>query len=159
MKIPMLVSVVEWVVLILYWNAAAKKASPAKSSESRGSRRVHELLMNVALLLVIFPVPGLRQRFLPDLLVVVWMGLAIQTASGALGIWARRILGRHWSGEITIKVDHQLIRSGPYRWVRHPIYTAWLGMFAGTAVVSGEVHALLGLALVAFAYWRKIQLE
>jgi protein-S-isoprenylcysteine O-methyltransferase Ste14 len=77
----------------------------------------------------------------------------------ALGVWARRHLGCYWSGEIAIKVDHRLIRSGPYRFVRHPIYTAMLGMFAGTAVVSGQLHAALGLAMAGFAYWRKIRLE
>ena len=62
-------------------------------------------------------------------------------------------------GSTLIKVDHRLIRSGPYRFVRHPIYTAMLGMFAGTAVVSGQLHAAAGLAMAGFAYWRKIRLE
>jgi protein-S-isoprenylcysteine O-methyltransferase Ste14 len=159
MSVPMLVCVAEWVCFILYWSGAAKNSSPAKSSESRNSRRVHELLLNTAFLLALFPVPGLRERFLPDTAFAVWAGLGVETASGALGIWARRSLGRHWSGEITIKVDHELIRSGPYRFVRHPIYTAWLGMFAGTALVSGQMHAALGFAMAAFAYWRKIRLE
>jgi len=43
--------------------------------------------------------------------------------------------------------------------IRHPIYTAMLGMFVGTAIVSGQTHALLGLALGAGAYWRKIRME
>lgn len=76
-----------------------------------------------------------------------------------LAVWARRHLGAHWSGAITIKVGHELIRSGPYRFVRHPIYVAILGMFAGAAVVSGTLLAVLAVILVAFAYWRKIRLE
>ncbi len=87
------------------------------------------------------------------------MGLFLQALGVLLAIWARRHLGRNWSGEIAIKVDHQLVRSGPYALVRHPIYTALLAMYAGSAVVSGEWHALLGLALAAIAYGRKIQLE
>jgi protein-S-isoprenylcysteine O-methyltransferase Ste14 len=58
-----------------------------------------------------------------------------------------------------IKVDQRTIRTGPYRFVRHPIYTAWLVMFAGTAIVSEQVDALLGFAMAAFAYWHKIRLE
>jgi protein-S-isoprenylcysteine O-methyltransferase Ste14 len=77
----------------------------------------------------------------------------------ALAIWSRRCLGRYWSGKITIKVEHRLVRSGPYRVVRHPIYTALLSLYAGTAIVSGELHALIGLALVIYAYLRKIRLE
>src|ERR1035441_3369716 len=160
LSIPMLLSAAEWAVFTLYWSVAAKNSSPAKSAESRNSRRVHELLVNLALLLVVFPVPGLpSRRFLPDSLYVVCAGLCIQTASGMLGVWARRHLGSYWSGEIAIKVDHRLIRSGPYRFVRHPIYTAMLGMFVGTAIVSGQLHAALGLAMAVFAYWRKIRLE
>ena len=160
LSVPMLLSLAEWSVFSLYWSAAAKNSSPAKSTESRPSRRVHELLVNLALLLVVFPFPGLPgRRFLPGGPYVAWAGLCIQTASGALGVWARRHLGPNWSGEIAIKVDHRLIRSGPYRIVRHPIYTAMLGMFAGSAVVSGQLHAALGLAMAVFAYWRKIRLE
>lgn len=159
MNIPTLLCFAEWAFFLLYWEAAAKNSSPAKVSESRKSRRVHELLMNAALLLVIVPVPGLRQRFLPDSSFAVGAGLVLQTGSLVLGLWARRVLGLHWSGEITIKVEHELIRSGPYRLVRHPIYTAWLGMFAGTALVSGQMHAALGFATAAFAYWRKIRME
>jgi protein-S-isoprenylcysteine O-methyltransferase Ste14 len=76
-----------------------------------------------------------------------------------LAFWARRHLGQNWSAAITAKVGHQLIRSGPYRIVRHPIYSAMLGMYVGTAVASGEWHALVGVIILALAYWRKIRLE
>ena len=90
----------------------------------------------------------------------VLFGVQIPEAAGIFfAVWARRHLGRNWSGEITIKVDHSLVRSGPYRIVRHPIYTAVLGMYAGSALVSGELHALLGLALAAGAYARKVRIE
>jgi len=51
------------------------------------------------------------------------------------------------------------VRTGPYRFVRHPIYTAMLTMLLGTALVSGEWHALAAWLLLAFAYSRKIRLE
>ena len=62
--------------------------------------------------------------------------------------------------EVRIAVDHQLVRSGPYRMLRHPIYTAMLGMFLGTAIAVSQYHALIGLALsasnlssMAFTIW------
>lgn len=155
----MLWSIAIWCVFTVYWSAAARNSAAAKKSESERSRRMHVLMVNIGLLLVLIPVPGLRQRFLPDSMPIAAAGLAIQIAFGFLGVWARRHLGSNWSGEITIKVDHRLVRTGPYRKVRHPIYTAMLGMFVGTAIVSGELHALIGTALGAFAYWRKIRLE
>lgn len=156
---PLALSALLWVLFSMYWSIAAKNSSRATRSETRGSRRVHEILLNVGLLLLFIPVPGMTQRFAPLSPIVTAAGLAVQIACGALGIWARKHLGAHWSGEITIKVDHQLIRTGPYRLIRHPIYTAMLGMFAGTAIVSGQTHALLGLALGVIAYWRKIRME
>jgi hypothetical protein len=90
---------------------------------------------------------------------IMTAGLAVEAVGLFLAIRARRHLGRNWSGEITIKEDHQLIRTGPYGVLRHPIYAGLLAMYAGTALVTGERLALIGLAMAAFAYWRKIQLE
>jgi protein-S-isoprenylcysteine O-methyltransferase Ste14 len=147
-----------WGLFGVYWEVAAKNAAPAKTSESQASRGLHVFLANVALLLEIVPIRGLG-RFLPASSLIMAAGLGVDAMGLFLAIWARRQLGRNWSGEITIKVDHQLIRSGPYRMLRHPIYTGLLAMYAGTALVTGERLAIIGLAMAAFAYWRKIQLE
>ena len=157
--VRMLLSAGLWILFIVYWSSAARNAAPAKSSESQESRRLHTHLLNAALLLLFIPVPGLRWRYLPLSLSIVAAGLTLQASSALLAVWARRHLGRNWAGAISIKVDHQLVRSGPYRLVRHPIYTAMIGMFIGAAIVSGELHALVALALIAVAYWRKIRLE
>jgi protein-S-isoprenylcysteine O-methyltransferase Ste14 len=101
----------------------------------------------------------LTRRFLPETIWLSSAGLAIQAAFATLAIWARRHLGSNWSGEVRIANGHQLVRSGPYRYVRHPIYTAVVGMYVGTCLVSGEVHAPVALVLVLLAYWRKIRLE
>jgi protein-S-isoprenylcysteine O-methyltransferase Ste14 len=86
-------------------------------------------------------------------------GLVIEIAFLLLAVWARQLLGRNWSGAVAIKVDQALIRSGPYNFVRHPIYSGMLGAYLGIAIISGEVHALLGLILACFAYSRKIRIE
>ena len=77
----------------------------------------------------------------------------------SLAIWARRALGTNWSGEISIKVEHHLIRSGPYQRLRHPIYTGLLAMYVGTALVTGTWLAIVGVVIAGVAYWRKIRLE
>jgi len=76
-----------------------------------------------------------------------------------LDVWAMRCLGRNWSGAVAIKIDHELIRTGPYRLVRHPIYTAMIGMYLGTAIVGGELHGLIAVGLCMIAYWRKTRME
>jgi protein-S-isoprenylcysteine O-methyltransferase Ste14 len=156
---PLSISAALWIGFMVYWSVAAGHTVPTKSRESRASRRVHEQLINAALLLVFIPIPGLDRRILPAGWWVVAIGITIHLASFLLAVSARRHLGRFWSGEITQKVAHELIRSGPYRFVRHPIYTAILGMFVGTAIVSGDLHAFVAVAVCAFAYWRKIRLE
>jgi protein-S-isoprenylcysteine O-methyltransferase Ste14 len=90
---------------------------------------------------------------------LVALGALVQSASLLLAVWARRHLGSNWSASVRIAEDHQLIRTGPYRVLRHPIYTAMLGMFLGTAIASSQYHALLGLALLVAAYLRKTRLE
>src|SRR5690242_5612986 len=98
---PFLVaSVAGWVIFSLYWEYAARNAAAAKSSESRSSRRVHVFLTNIALLLEIAPIRGLG-RWVPVSPIVMAAGLAIEAAGLALAIWARRHLGRNWSGEIS----------------------------------------------------------
>jgi len=157
-RIQFLFAALPWVILSVYWEHAAKTAAPAKSSESGASRSVHVVLTNTAILFEVIQIPAIP-RFLPLSLLILIVGVAISLLGLALAIWARRILGRHWSGRITIKVDHELIRTGPYKLVRHPIYTGILAMYTGTAIVSGSCLALLALAMALVAYARKIRLE
>ncbi len=149
-----------WVFFSLYWSVAARNSAPVQRSEAVWSTLLHQALLNISLLLLFWRVPGLGdRRFLPVLPALVPIGIAIQVGFMLLAFWARHHLGQNWSGAITAKVDHQLIRSGPYRLIRHPIYTAMLGMTLGTAVTSGEWHAFAGVVLLSIAYYRKIRLE
>ena len=153
-------ALVLWVIFGLYWGIAGLNSAPTKSSESWASTYFHQFMLGVALLLLILPVPGLNGWFLPERLhFLVVAGAIVQAGFVLLAVWARRHLGRNWSAEVRIAMDHQLIRTGPYRFLRHPIYTAMLGMFLGTAIASSQVHALVGLGLLVVAYLRKTWLE
>jgi protein-S-isoprenylcysteine O-methyltransferase Ste14 len=154
-----LISIVLLVLFSLYWEAAAKDAAVTKTQESRASRGIHLSMITGAQLLLIVPVPGLRMRLLPNATALTLIGLVIEAAFLLLAVWARQLLGRNWSGAVAIKIDQALIRSGPYNFVRHPIYSGMLGAYFGIAIISGEVHALLGVILACFAYWRKIRIE
>jgi protein-S-isoprenylcysteine O-methyltransferase Ste14 len=76
-----------------------------------------------------------------------------------VAVWARLILGRNWSGVITLKEGHELIERGPYRVVRHPIYTGILAMLAGTAIALGYFGGFLGFLLVFVSFWLKLKRE
>lgn len=149
-----------WFSFFVYWAIVGRNSAPTKSSESKKSTYFHALLLNSALILLFWPAPGLKGWFLPHGLPhLVAIGTAIQAAFMVLAIWARRHLGRNWSGAVRIAEGHELVCTGPYRFLRHPIYTAMLGMFLGTAIASGQYHALLGFGLLIIAYLRKTRLE
>jgi protein-S-isoprenylcysteine O-methyltransferase Ste14 len=81
------------------WSAAAKDSAPAQSSEPVWSRRLHLIVLNGGVLLLVLPVPGLGRRFVPASRVVTVAGLAIEVAGILFAFWARRHLGRNWSGD------------------------------------------------------------
>ena len=150
-----------WIAFTVYWGIAGRNSrAPAKKSESGASTWFHQAVLTAALLLLFVPVPGLNGWFLPERWhFLVAVGAMIQALFILLAIWARRHLGSNWSHAVRIGVDHELVRTGPYKLVRHPIYTAMLGMFLGTAMASSQYHALLGLVILVFAYLRKARLE
>ena len=59
-------------------------------------------------------------------------------------LWARAVLGGNWSGTVTLKENHELIVRGPYRLVRHPIYTGLLAMIIATAIQQGHIAGMIG---------------
>ncbi len=149
-----------WLLFQVYWSASSRNSAPTKSSESRGSTAFHQIVINVAYLLLFWPAPGLKGWFLPPGFPhLVAIGTMIEAAFILLAIWARRHLGRNWSAAVRIGEGHELVRTGPYRLLRHPIYTAVLGMCVGTAIASSQYHALLAVAMVLVAYIRKSRLE
>ena len=155
-----LISLLLWFGLGIYWEIAARGAGATRSSEPRVSRLVHLTLVTIGQLLILIPIPGpLRTRFLPQALPLVVAGLAIEAAAVVFSISARRALVRNWSGAVTTKVDHELVRTGPYRLVRHPIYSGMYALSLGTALAVGEVRTLAGIAVLVVAFWRKILKE
>jgi protein-S-isoprenylcysteine O-methyltransferase Ste14 len=153
-------SMLLWVIFSLYWAIASRNSAETSHSESSLSTVFHQVVLGGAMLLLFIPVPGLTGWFLPhNFHFLVAGGAMIQACFLLLAVWARRHLGRNWSAEVRIGVGHQLVRSGPYKFLRHPIYSAMLGMFLGTAIASSQYHALLGVAILILAYLRKSRLE
>jgi protein-S-isoprenylcysteine O-methyltransferase Ste14 len=151
-----------WVAWLLYWWIAARNVKVTRRREGMASRLAHIVPLALAAWMLAAPrLPGgvLGGRFLPATLSVYLVGVLVLAAGLAFTVWARVILGRNWSGTVTLKEGHELIRSGPYRFVRHPIYTGLLVAFAGSAIARGEWRGLVALAIAFAALWRKLKLE
>lgn len=153
-----------WAAWLLYWFVSAFGTKRAARVDSLGTMLVYRLplLLGFALLFSNRPWAGLAwlwRGFLPDSVARAWLGLLLLLLGVGFACWARVALGRNWSGTVQLKQDHELVMAGPYRWVRHPIYTGMLLGLLGTALVIGKWRGLLALALVAAGFWFKLRHE
>ncbi len=146
---------------MIYWEIAAGNAKATRRTESWAARASY-IIPTLAAVALLFPhlwSGWLAERFLPPSLAGYWIGIAVLAAGLAFSVWARIHLGRNWSARVTLKEDHQLIQSGPYRLIRHPIYTGMLGGFVGTAIAIGRWNGPLAVALITVALIRKLSIE
>ncbi|MBZ5618161.1 MAG: isoprenylcysteine carboxylmethyltransferase family protein [Acidobacteriia bacterium] len=151
-----------WIVVGLVWLIGAFITKRTARHQPAASLIVHICLLVLAFTLLskdFFRRGFLRWRFVPDSDTIGWTGFALTAAGAALAIWARLYIGRNWSGTVTLKQDHELVRSGPYSVVRHPIYSGLSLAFLGTALAVGEVRCLIAFVLLVFEFKRKSVLE
>lgn len=151
-----------WLAWLAYWIVAARGAKTVHRVESIRSRASHlvPLWAGVALLVVQRGTPAfLFERFVPRGVIADCAGAILLAAGLGFSVWARRHLAGNWSSAVTLKQGHELIRTGPYAIVRHPIYTGLLTALLGTALLTGEWRALIAVVLFAIAFLRKLGIE
>jgi protein-S-isoprenylcysteine O-methyltransferase Ste14 len=151
-----------WLIFALIWLAAAFTSKRSVYRESRWQRLRYSLLLFAGCILLW---RGYRYGYPLDLRVVpandfIACASAILCVAGLLFcFWARATLGRNWSGTITLKEGHELIVRGPYRMVRHPIYTGLLAMLIANAMLVGHIAGILGTILAFVSLWIKLNHE
>lgn len=151
-----------WVVFLAFWAVTAFTTKRTVQTQGPAAQLVHSIPVFAGCWLLLkgssYGHP-LGDRVLPHNALVVGVGLAVTLLGLSLALWARATLGRNWSGRVTFKEDHELIRHGPYRYVRHPIYSAILMMLLGSAIAIGTLAAFVGLPLVVLGIWLKLSQE
>ncbi|HXR96490.1 MAG TPA: isoprenylcysteine carboxylmethyltransferase family protein [Terriglobales bacterium] len=152
---------VSWAVVGAYFIIAALAARRIKIREARSKRTLDILLIwgGYALLFAyISPSASIwNAAFVPPEFAapIGFAGAAIAVAGLAMALGSRIVLGRWWSGTVALKADHQLVRTGPYRVVRHPLYTGLMAATLGAALAFGFWRSLAGAALLWIAFlWR-----
>jgi len=146
-------------VIWLLWGINTKRTQTREGLRSR----ILYMIFTVAAFFIMFSredAPGwMRVRILPRHLWIADLGIAVTAAGLLFAIWARAYLGRNWSGTITVKVGHQLIRSGPYRWVRHPIYSGMILAMLGTAINREQLRGFVAVPLLWIGFTIKSRIE
>jgi protein-S-isoprenylcysteine O-methyltransferase Ste14 len=139
---------VSWAVAMLWSNRTEKR-------DARGAELLFRVLFYLGLILLFAFPPG--HRYYAH--AMSWI-LAAVTAAGLLFTWwARSHLGRLWSDRVVRKAGHHVVDTGPYRLVRHPIYSGLIFVAFATAIQKGTSFALLGAAIVALAFYIKARRE
>jgi protein-S-isoprenylcysteine O-methyltransferase Ste14 len=144
-----------WATWLAIWIAWAFQSKKTQQRESLGSRLAYILPAWAAGYLVFNArrMPGWwHSQIVPYRPWIGVAGVAITALGFAFTIWARAILGGNWSSSVTIKVAHELIRTGPYRWVRHPIYTGMIVATAGTVLAGDQVRGIAAVVLLWLSF-------
>ena len=153
---------VVWISFFLYWQIKAANTKTTQRIEPVASRILRVFIFLIAIVLLSttrIPLPWLYLQLWPAGLLSFWLGAAVTIAGLFFAVWARLHLGRNWSRSVTIKQGHELINTGPYAVVRHPIYTGVLTGLLGTAIAVSQVRGFLALVLFFVAFWIKLRME
>jgi len=157
-----LISAYVWAGFLIVWSLWAIWTKPTERRESAGSRLSYTVFVLAGFYLLCarrVRLSWLNWPILPPSGWVTVLAVAMTSAGLLFAIWARAHLGGNWSGTVTMKVGHELVRSGPYRWVRHPIYTGIFLAVLGMAVERRELRSIVALALIYAGFFLKIRKE
>jgi protein-S-isoprenylcysteine O-methyltransferase Ste14 len=150
-----------WLLWALYWIIAAFGTKPTREREVSWLRRVPLLALLFGALLVgarrahgwlsMAVIPGGWFRY--------WAAVVLVVAGLGFAIWARVALAGNWSGFVTVKEGHELIQHGPYRHLRHPIYSGLLLAILGSALAGGQVRVFVVFVIALIGFFVKSRAE
>jgi protein-S-isoprenylcysteine O-methyltransferase Ste14 len=151
-----------WLLFALYWLVAAQSVKSVRRRESLTSRLIFVVPMLLGALLLLaghHRLGWLQARWIGGGWARYWTAVALVVAGLSFSVWARRTLGGNWSGTVTVKVDHELVQTGPYRRIRHPIYTGILLAVLGSGLAAGRLYGLLAFVFIALGLAWKLRVE
>ena|SRR5436305_6672 len=138
---------------------AQKAAASGGAPDDDGSLRVVTLTQSLGFAAAFILAWAPWGRY-PNQLAAFWVGMAMIIAGAILRRLCFRALGASFTGEVRVRPDQRVIARGPYRWARHPSYTAGMLMITGVATALGSwVGAAIGLTLAVAGYAYRVRVE
>ena len=150
-----------WLAFLVVWMVGGLSTKRSVRRDSSSLRFVYGVFVPLGALLVVQPnwFGPLDVPLLSHTRAIEFCGVALTVAGMGFAIWARFTLGRNWSGTVTVKAGHELVRSGPYRFVRHPIYSGILTGLVGTAIGQASLAGWIGVAIALLGFRMKWKTE
>jgi protein-S-isoprenylcysteine O-methyltransferase Ste14 len=151
-----------WLIFLVYWISSATRVNKTQTREPRGRSITRRFVMWVGYVLlwpIYLPLGVLDARFAPWSFWLFVAGAALTWCGVTLAIWARYHIGRYWSSNVALREEHQLIRTGPYARIRHPIYTGILLAASGTTIAVGRYRCLVAVTIFLVAFVAKSMKE
>jgi protein-S-isoprenylcysteine O-methyltransferase Ste14 len=161
MELTSRIVMVSWVAVAGFWLVSAFRVKRIKEQQPLPGRLLYigRTIVAVTLLNGGFLRLRLDRPLLPRTLATGILADMLVLLGLWIAIWARVTLGGNWSSRVTLKEDHELIQRGPYRVVRHPIYSGLLLMILGTAILVGRTGGFFALLICFFGFWVKARRE
>jgi protein-S-isoprenylcysteine O-methyltransferase Ste14 len=147
-----------WLAWIASWHLAALWRGEKREEAAPREYRLHFAIAALGFFMAFAPWQPMP-RLWPASDALGWAMVGLTAAGFALAWWARIRLGRLWSGGVVLREAHRVVDSGPYAWVRHPIYTGLFAAVIAMAVVRASPLALLGAALFVLGFTLKARVE
>jgi protein-S-isoprenylcysteine O-methyltransferase Ste14 len=151
-----------WLVLALVWIMNALRTKRTVRSQSSAAQLIYTAILVVGVCLIFVKqtaIPWLDRQLFAVTVPIVLAGLLVVTIGVAFSICGRLILGSNWSNRVTVKENHTLVRTGPYRIVRHPIYSGILLGMLGSAIQRGGIRCFVGVLICGLSFWLKTRAE